>query len=90
MLINVEIGIKTVNDGKENNVELSLNREDKLLHVMMCLEMASSQVKSQLYAYAKRQGIEDEDSFSKMHREITVEELTQSHNNSLDDKTKIK
>jgi len=75
MLLNNEIKIIVTNDGKTNNVSLSLNPKYKLNDVMTCIEMAQNTLKDSLGEYIKNKGGVTEKEFNKMMEIITLEDI---------------
>ena len=53
MLLNNEIKITVTNNGKDNNVQLSLDPNYKLRDVMTCIQMASNTLRGMLGEYLK-------------------------------------
>lgn len=54
MLLNNEIKITVTNDGKDNNVSLSLNTKDTFNDVMTCIEMAKNTLRDAFREYIKK------------------------------------
>lgn len=75
MLLNNEIKITVTNDGKSNNVALSLNPKDKFSDVMTCIEMASNTIKDSLGQYLKNKGTVTDSELNKLLKTITLEEI---------------
>jgi len=75
MLLNNEIKITVTNDGKSNNVQLSLNPKDNLNDVMTCIQMANNTLRDMLGEYIQNKGGVTEKELEKLLKTITLEEI---------------
>lgn len=75
MLLDNEIKITVTNNGKSNNVELSLNSKYTLNDVMTCIQMANNTLTDALGEYIKNRGAVTEKEFEKILKTITLEEI---------------
>jgi hypothetical protein len=75
MLLNNEIKITVTNDGKSNNVQLSLNPKYNLNDVMTCIQMAQNTLKDSLGEYIKNKCGVTEKELDEILKTITLEEL---------------
>lgn len=75
MLLNNEIKITVTNNGKSNDVSLSLNPKDKVSDIMTCIEMASNTIRDSLGVYLKSKGTVTESELNKLLKTITLEEI---------------
>lgn len=75
MLLNNEIKITVTNDGKSNNIQLSLNPKDTLNDVMTCIQMANNTLRDMLGEYIKNKGGVTEKELEILLKTITLEEI---------------
>ena len=75
MLLNNEIKISVKNNGKDNNVQLSLDPSYKLQDVMTCIQMASNTLRDMLGEYLKGRGGSTEKEFDDIFKKITLEDV---------------
>jgi len=75
MLLNNEIKITVTNNGKSNNVQLSLNPKYNLNDVMTCIQMAQNTLKDSLGEYIKNKCGVTEKELDEILKTITLEEL---------------
>lgn len=75
MLLNNEIKITVTNNGKDNNVQLSLNPKYTLSDVMTCIQMANNTLRDALGEYIKKKGGVTEKEFEKIMKTVTLEEI---------------
>lgn len=75
MLLNNEIKITVTNDGKSNNVQLSLDQKYKLNEVMTAIQMAQNTLKDSLGRYIKSKGKITEKDLEELIKTITLEQL---------------
>ena len=75
MLLNNEIKITVTNDGKSNNVALSLNPKYNLNDVMTCIQMAQNTLRDALGEYLKNKVTVTEKEFEKLLKTITLEKI---------------
>ena len=75
MLLNNEIKIIVTNNGKDNNVQLSLDPNYKLKDVMTCIQMASNTLRDILGEYLKGRGGVTEKEFEELLKTITLEDV---------------
>lgn len=75
MLLNNEIKIIVTNDGKNNNVQLSLNQKYKLNEVMTAIQMAQNTLRDSLGKYLESRDKMTEKEFEELFKTITLEDL---------------
>lgn len=75
MLLDNEIKITITNDGKNNNVQLSLNQKYKLSEVMTSIQMAQNTLRDSLSKYLKSRDKITETEFEELLKTITLEDL---------------
>ena len=75
MLLNNEIKIIVTNNGKDNNLQLSLDPNYKLQDVMTCIQMASNTLRDMLGEYLKGRGGSTEKEFEELFKTITLEDV---------------
>jgi hypothetical protein len=75
MLLNNEIKITITNNGKENNMELTLDSKDKFSDIATCLEMAKESLTEVLGKYLKNKGGVTESELEDILKTITLEEI---------------
>ena len=75
MLLNNEIKISVTNNGKDNNVQLSLDPSYKLKDVMTCIQVASNTLRDMLGEYLKDKGGVTEKEFEELFKTITLEDV---------------
>jgi retron-type reverse transcriptase len=75
MLLDKEIKITVINNGKSNNVQLSLNPSYNLNDVMTCIQMAQNTLKDSFGEYIKNKGGVTEKELEERIKTITLEEL---------------
>lgn len=75
MLLNNEIKITITNDGKNNNVQLSLNQKYKLNEVMTSIQMAQNTLRDRLSKYLEIRDKITEIEFEELLKTITLEDL---------------
>lgn len=75
MLLNNEIKITITNDGKNNNVQLSLNQKYKLNEVMTSIQMAENTLRDSLSKYLEIRDKITEIEFEELLKTITLEDL---------------
>lgn len=75
MLLNNEIKITVTNDGKNNNVKLSLNQKYKLNEVMTAIQMAQNTLRDSLGKYLESRDKMTEKDFEELFKIITLEDL---------------
>ena len=80
MLLNNEIKITITNDGKDNNLELTLNPKDNFNDVITCIQMAKNSLTDALGRYIESKGGVKEEELDSLLKTITLEEIYEDKN----------
>jgi arginine decarboxylase-like protein len=75
MLLNNEIKITVTNDGKNNNVALSLNTKDTFNDIMTCIEMSKNTLRDAFGEYIKNKGGVTDSELEILLKTITLDEI---------------